>query len=148
MDKTKKAGAVVHLRVPAKQKAKWVRSSRASGLRLTDWLLQRIEMNNFDGFTLNIPTLRPFEAYFLALSDDDSRVLFKSVKALDAEQKDATVAVKEAGSYLEKRVAMADGKAYQHLFHDINSWAIDYFALYPKLTHWDLIEVLAHCEAL
>src|SRR5690625_8027565 len=104
-------------------------------------------MNNFDGFTLNIPTLRPFEAYVLALSDDDARALFKSVKALDAEQKDATVAVKVARYYLEKRVAMTDGIADRHLFNDINSWAIDYFAPYQKLTQWDIIAVLAHCEA-
>lgn len=105
-------------------------------------------MSNFQGFALGIPALRPFEAYVLALSDSDARALFQSVKALDAEQKDATVAVKVARSYLEKRVAMADGIADHHLFHDINSWAIDYFALYPELTHWDLIEVLVHCEAL
>jgi len=35
--------AQVHLRVPMHIKAQWVRESRACGMKLTDWLLQRIE---------------------------------------------------------------------------------------------------------
>ena len=35
--------AQVHLRVPMAVKAQWVRESRACGMKLTDWLLQRIE---------------------------------------------------------------------------------------------------------
>jgi hypothetical protein len=34
--------AQVHLRVPMAVKAQWVRESRARGMKLTDWLLQRI----------------------------------------------------------------------------------------------------------
>jgi hypothetical protein len=34
----------IHLRVPAEQKARWVRESRAAGMRLTDWIVQRVEM--------------------------------------------------------------------------------------------------------
>ena len=35
--------ALIHLRVPASLKARWVRESRAAGMRLTDWILQRME---------------------------------------------------------------------------------------------------------
>ena len=35
--------ALIHLRVPAALKARWVRESRAAGMRLTDWILQRVE---------------------------------------------------------------------------------------------------------
>lgn len=35
--------AIVHLRVPAATKARWVRESRAAGMRLTDWVNQRVE---------------------------------------------------------------------------------------------------------
>lgn len=35
--------ATVHLRVPAALKAQWVRDSRAAGMRLTDWIVQRVE---------------------------------------------------------------------------------------------------------
>lgn len=38
--------ALVHLRVPASVKGRWVRESRAEGLRLTDWLIQRIEQSS------------------------------------------------------------------------------------------------------
>ncbi len=35
--------ALIHLRVPAATKARWVRESRAAGMRLTDWIVQRVE---------------------------------------------------------------------------------------------------------
>lgn len=35
--------ALIHLRVPASLKARWVRLSRAKGQRLTDWLIERVE---------------------------------------------------------------------------------------------------------
>jgi len=35
--------AYVHLRVPKELKAKWVRQSRAEGMRLSDWIVERIE---------------------------------------------------------------------------------------------------------
>ncbi len=35
--------ALIHLRVPVELKARWVRESRAQGLRLTDWIAQRVE---------------------------------------------------------------------------------------------------------
>ena len=35
--------ALIHLRVPAELKARWVRESRAAGMRLTDWIVARID---------------------------------------------------------------------------------------------------------
>lgn len=35
--------ALIHLRVPSELKARWVRESRAAGMRLTDWIVQRVE---------------------------------------------------------------------------------------------------------
>lgn len=44
--------ALIHLRVPAATKARWVRESRAAGMRLTDWIIERVEARPFslDGF--------------------------------------------------------------------------------------------------
>ena len=33
--------ALIHLRVPAELKARWVRESRSAGMRLTDWITAR-----------------------------------------------------------------------------------------------------------
>ena len=35
--------AVIHLRVAAGTKASWVRESRAAGMRLSDWIVERVE---------------------------------------------------------------------------------------------------------
>lgn len=35
--------AYIHLRVPAATKGRWVRFSRAAGLRLTDWIVDAVE---------------------------------------------------------------------------------------------------------
>ena len=35
--------ALIHLRVPAATKARWVRQSRAAGMRLTDWIVEQLE---------------------------------------------------------------------------------------------------------
>ena len=34
--------SLIHLRVPAATKARWVRESRAAGMRLTDWITARV----------------------------------------------------------------------------------------------------------
>lgn len=34
---------LIHMRVPAELKASWVRESRAAGMRLTDWIVERVE---------------------------------------------------------------------------------------------------------
>lgn len=35
--------ALIHLRVPAATKARWVQKSRAEGMRLTDWITEKVE---------------------------------------------------------------------------------------------------------
>lgn len=139
--------SIIHLRVLGATKGEWVRASRTKGMKLGDWITQKVNMStDFDGFTLNIPALLPFERYVLALSDDDSSAAFKRLRELDARQMQEDDAVycdvKIAKTYLEKRVAMADGMADKHLFHDINVDALDYYAKAPYLTHAHLVGVL------
>ena len=43
--------AIIHLRVPAATKARWVRESRAAGMRLTDWIVQRVEAQPMEKIT-------------------------------------------------------------------------------------------------
>ncbi len=38
--------ALIHLRVSAELKARWVRESRAAGMRLTDWIVERVAMEH------------------------------------------------------------------------------------------------------
>ena len=48
--------AMIHMRVPAATKARWVRESRAAGMRLTDWIVQRVEAQHMDKITpISIP---------------------------------------------------------------------------------------------
>ena len=48
--------ALIHLRVPAELKARWVRESRAAGMRLTDWIVQRVEAQHMHKITpISIP---------------------------------------------------------------------------------------------
>lgn len=35
--------SLIHLRVPAATKGRWIRASRAAGMRLTDWIIQAVE---------------------------------------------------------------------------------------------------------
>lgn len=35
--------ALIHLNVPAPLKGRWVRASRAAGMRLSDWIIQHVE---------------------------------------------------------------------------------------------------------
>jgi hypothetical protein len=38
-----KPDSLIHLRVPAATKGRWVRASRAAGMRLTDWIGDAVE---------------------------------------------------------------------------------------------------------
>ena len=139
----------VVITVPRAKKGAWVSASRSQGRKLTDWLLERIDApeiqnaSDFDGFTLRVGALYPFERYVLAMSDDDARSILKRVQQMDAQQDAAVAVIKVARSYMEKRVAMADGIADRELFHDINTEALGYYGACPGLTHLDLLAVLA-----
>lgn len=43
--------ALIHLRVPAALKARWVRESRSAGMRLTDWIVSRVEAQPMEKVT-------------------------------------------------------------------------------------------------
>ncbi|HCP02789.1 MAG TPA: hypothetical protein DIT61_04615 [Pseudomonas sp.] len=38
-----KPDSLIHLRVPAATKGRWIRASRAAGMRLTDWIADAVE---------------------------------------------------------------------------------------------------------
>lgn len=38
-----KPDSLIHLRVPAATKGRWIRASRAAGMRLTDWIVDAVE---------------------------------------------------------------------------------------------------------
>ena len=142
--------AQVVITVPRAKKGAWVAASRAQGRKLTDWMIERIDApelqkatGDFAGFALRVGALYPFERYVLALSDDDARAVFRQLRQLDAGQDDAVAAIKIARSYLDKRVAIADGAADRDLFRDINTEALGYYGACPGLTHLDLLAVLA-----
>lgn len=40
--------AIIHIRVPAATKGRWVRESRQDGLRLTDWITRAVEAQHPD----------------------------------------------------------------------------------------------------
>lgn len=64
--------ALIHLRVPAGLKARWVRESRAAGMRLTDWIIQKVEIPVTKTVPISIPADLPFSALALSRSADGS----------------------------------------------------------------------------
>lgn len=66
--------ALIHLRVPAALKGRWVRESRAAGMRLTDWIIQAVEGRHMQA-RICIPDDLPFSALRLA-RDPDGMVSF------------------------------------------------------------------------
>lgn len=48
------AQATIHLNVPGALKARWVRESRAAGMRLTDWIIARVEAQPVNKLTTTI----------------------------------------------------------------------------------------------
>lgn len=44
--------ALIHLRVPAALKGRWVRTSRAAGQRLTDWIIERVEARSMKTYPI------------------------------------------------------------------------------------------------
>ena len=76
--------ALIHLRVPAAIKARWVRESRAAGMRLTDWIVQRVEAQPMDKITpISIPQGLGFADLRLA-RDPVAEDLIAEVRAEDA----------------------------------------------------------------
>jgi hypothetical protein len=69
--------AIIHLRVPAAIKSRWVRESRAAGMRLTDWIVQRVEAQPMDKITpISIPQGMTFADLRLARDPKTGDVSF------------------------------------------------------------------------
>lgn len=70
--------ALIHLRVPAALKARWVRDSRAAGMRLTEWIVQRVEAHNMDPkhIAIGIPAGMKFSDLKLARDPRSGDVSF------------------------------------------------------------------------
>ncbi|MCG8991925.1 hypothetical protein LH427_09365 [Laribacter hongkongensis] len=133
------------INVPDEVKGAWVSESRATGMKLQDWIVKMVGAMDYDysGFTLSVPSFEPFERYVRALSDDDARSLFTRMRELDSRQPDAVSSIKIVRSYLEKRVCIADGIADRDLFLDINADALSYYSAAPSLTHLDLVNAVS-----
>ena len=69
--------ALIHLRVPASLKARWVRESRAAGMRLTDWIVSKVEAQPMHKSTpISIPIGMSFSALRLARDPQTGDVSF------------------------------------------------------------------------
>lgn len=69
--------ALIHLRVPAELKARWVRESRAAGMRLTEWIVQRVEAQPMKQITpISIPQGMAFADLRLSRDPDTGDVSF------------------------------------------------------------------------
>ena len=69
--------ALIHLRIPAATKGRWVRASRAAGMRLTDWITQAVEARMAEQIALKISI--PDDVQFADLKlarDPDGHVSF------------------------------------------------------------------------
>ena len=68
--------ALIHLRVPAATKARWVRESRAAGMRITDWIVQRVEAQPMKNTKISIPLGMAFSDLRLARDPQTGDVSF------------------------------------------------------------------------
>lgn len=68
--------ALIHLRIPAATKARWVRESRAAGMRLTDWIVDRVEVPMKKATTIAIPAGLEFAALRLVRDTSTGDVSF------------------------------------------------------------------------
>jgi hypothetical protein len=82
------ADALIHLRVPAATKARWVRESRAAGMRLTEWIVKRVESQPMKKITpIAIPQGLAFAALRLARDPATGDVSFDTavIERIEAE---------------------------------------------------------------
>ena len=69
--------SIVHLRIPAATKARWVRESRAAGMRLTDWIVSKVEAQPMEKITpISIPQGMAFSDLRLSRDTDTGDVSF------------------------------------------------------------------------
>ena len=82
------AEAQIHLRVPAATKARWVRESRAAGMRLTDWIVSKVEAQPMHKITpISIPVGVSFSELRLARDPQTGDVSFDTsvIERVEAE---------------------------------------------------------------
>ena len=80
--------ALIHLRVPAELKARWVRESRAAGMRLTDWIVSKVEAQPMHKITpISIPAGMSFSELRLARDPQTGDVSFDTsvIERVEAE---------------------------------------------------------------
>ena len=79
--------ALSHLRVPAATKARWVRESRAAGMRLTDWIVQRVEAQPMENTKISIPLGMSFSELRLERAPKTGDVSFDTsvIERIEAE---------------------------------------------------------------
>ena len=80
--------ALIHLRVSPALKGPWVRESRAVGMRLTDWIIQRVEARPMKKITpISIPQGLAFAALRLARDPQTGDVSFDTavIERIEAE---------------------------------------------------------------
>ena len=80
--------ALIHLGVPAATKARWVRESRAAGMRLTDWIVSKVEAQPMHKSTpISIPIGMSFSALRLARDPQTGDVSFDTsvIERVEAE---------------------------------------------------------------
>ena len=87
-DEGKGGDALIHLRVPAELKARWVRESRAAGMRLTDWIVSKVEAQPMHKITpISIPAGMSFSELRLARDPQTGDVSFDTsvIERVEAE---------------------------------------------------------------
>ena len=87
---------MVHLRAPATTKARWVRESRAAGMRLTEWIVQRVERQERQMQTVTtyiaVTTSNRIDEDARAAADAINRSMAASGDSLDRAAVEAEVA--------------------------------------------------------
>lgn len=151
-DATNPADKPVILNVRAELRGAWIAASRAQGMKLTDWLIQRIGLNHyeFDGYSLGIRALSPYEDYIRALPPQSTEAYLKSTEQRAAQHpSDIEPALHLATSYLRKRVMIETGTGSKDQFHQINRDALNCYRLNPQLDHHALmVATIKAVEAL
>ena len=80
--------SLIHLRVPAELKARWVRESRAAGMRLTDWIVSKVEAQRMHKITpISTPLGMAFSDLRLARDPQTGDVSFDTavIERIEAE---------------------------------------------------------------
>lgn len=98
--------ALIHLRVPAATKARWVRDSRAAGRKLTDWIVDRVEAQAMNVYPIPLTLASAYRGAGYALAAIASGHLV-ALRYLDDHADDATQDALVDGGAQARRAALA-----------------------------------------